>query len=148
MPMLLNIIPAELRLLIYDFYLEGTRRIVGDRQPTNSHYSLLHTSRQLSAEAAPLLRRYLSLRNERQICVFIRSAEPYFSLVRWVDVPCDDRLLRSSEPDSVRVLSHFLSNAFIHDSSCNQITTPVSQLHLALCKMSSLQAVRVFNLLK
>lgn len=95
--MLLNL-PVELRLLIYEFYVELIQRVVEGHQPRNAHWDFLRTCRTIAVEAEPISRTYISLRNERQIRSFISHAEPYISQIRRADVACDGRVItRDSE---------------------------------------------------
>lgn len=95
-------IATELRLLIYEFYFDEARRVVKGNQPSNSHYYLLHTCRQLAAEAGPILRPYVSLRNERQIHAFISCAGNSISHIRWADVASDGRTSTTRGFETVR----------------------------------------------
>lgn len=140
---MLLVIPVELRLLIYGFYLDEIRHIVDGEQPLNTHYSLLRTCRQLAVEAGPILRPYISLRNERQICAFISCVGEYASQIRWADVASDGRTSFIRGFETVRCLS--IDHNALYTIFCNQARTPASQLHLALRKMSALQHLRIFE---
>lgn len=86
-------IPLELRLIVYDIYLQNHLRVSHKRQPSNEHIRLLHTCRQIELEAAPTFRSYISLRHERQIRAFILYAgQAQASRIQHADVANDGRV--------------------------------------------------------
>ncbi|KAJ3559759.1 hypothetical protein NM688_g138 [Phlebia brevispora] len=120
-------LPSELRLEIYSLYLSSHQAIIHGRQPSNEHIRLLHTSKQIYTEAAPLMCSYISLLYESQIDRFIASArKETLERVRWVDAANDGRLLKT-------VIGG------------KEQTVPLSRLHTALSKISSLTHLRVFD---
>ncbi|KAK0233159.1 hypothetical protein IW262DRAFT_1260037 [Armillaria fumosa] len=109
-------IPLELRLFIYDVFLANHQHVDASRQPSNAHFALLHTCKQIAWEAAHY-RAYVSLAHEQQITAFISNIpEAHASQILFADVANDGRIQ----------------------------TVPVSYLYQALEKMSSLRGLRVF----
>ncbi|RPD64950.1 hypothetical protein L227DRAFT_650090 [Lentinus tigrinus ALCF2SS1-6] len=121
-------LPIELRLQIYDCFLADHQYVSRRHQPNNAHIRLLHVCRQITDEAALHYRRYISLRTEHQINAFIYYATPQFAAqIEWADVVNDGRVFHSSEADD------------------DQEDTPLSNLHLALARMTALWRLRVFQ---
>ncbi|CCM05156.1 uncharacterized protein FIBRA_07365 [Fibroporia radiculosa] len=122
-------VPVEIRLVIYELYLIGHRHVVNNVQPSNNHICLLRTCRQIDHEARRIIGRYVSLRHERQINAFILRADDFFAAqVLWLDVANDGRVLTAKKskdkPEEV---------------------FPLSNLHLALRRMTSVRSLRVFQ---
>ncbi|PIL31590.1 hypothetical protein GSI_06292 [Ganoderma sinense ZZ0214-1] len=123
-------LPTELRLHIYDLLLAEHRHVRLKQQPSNAHFRLLHTCRQLSEEAGRTYRRYISLLHEHQIHAFLHFAEPELaSQIEWADVANDGRVFQPANKDQ-------------EDSETD---TPLSNLHIALGRMTSLRHLRVFQ---
>ncbi|KAK0506160.1 hypothetical protein EDD18DRAFT_19840 [Armillaria luteobubalina] len=115
-------IPLELRLFIYDVFLANHQHVDASRQPSNAHFALLHTCKQIACEAA-YYRAYVSLAHEQQITAFISNIpEAHASQILFADVANDGRIVSYSDQ-----------------------TVPVSYLYQALGKMSSLRGLRVFD---
>ncbi|EPQ60739.1 hypothetical protein GLOTRDRAFT_90141 [Gloeophyllum trabeum ATCC 11539] len=86
-------IPPELRLAIYHLYLEEHQRVHENRQPTNAHLRLLLISHQVCEEAQSILRQYISLKNERQIELFLWNVgDKRASCLTFADVANDGRV--------------------------------------------------------
>ncbi|KDQ63660.1 hypothetical protein JAAARDRAFT_386503 [Jaapia argillacea MUCL 33604] len=115
-------IPPELRIIIYEFYLDDHRRVKSKRQPSNEHLRILRTCKSISHEAADSFWQYISLRHERQIRGFL-AADHCVARIRYADVANDGRMVQSP----------------------NMQPTPVSQLRSAISRMASLQFLRVFE---
>ncbi|KZT72750.1 hypothetical protein DAEQUDRAFT_722365 [Daedalea quercina L-15889] len=123
-------IPVEVRLVVYDMYLMGHRRVRQKRQPTNGHLKLLRTCRQVQDEAAHILWRYVSLRDELEINAFIlNTSDAAAARVLWADVANDTRVFMPLEAKKEEGTK----------------PSPLSNLHLALRRMPSLQRLRVFQ---
>ncbi|KAI1793928.1 hypothetical protein LXA43DRAFT_1120387 [Ganoderma leucocontextum] len=123
-------LPTELRLQIYDHALAEHRHIRMKHQPSNAHFRLLHTCRQFSEEAGSTYRHYISLLHEHQINAFILYAEPSLvSQIEWADVANDGRVFQSARKDQ----------------EDTEPDTPLSNLHIALSRMTSLRRLRVFQ---
>ncbi|KAI0361206.1 hypothetical protein OH77DRAFT_1443378 [Trametes cingulata] len=119
-------LPVELRLVIYEQFLVDHQQVRRKTQPSNAHIRLLYTCRQIAQEAAPVLRRYISLLHERQIQTFLLHAPPSLcTQVEWADVANDGRVFRGGETD--------------------QEDKPLSSLHVALDRMTALRRLRVFQ---
>ncbi|TFK57196.1 hypothetical protein OE88DRAFT_1650826 [Heliocybe sulcata] len=117
-------IPPELRLVIYEIYLDDHRRVHNSRQPTNRHLRLLLTCHQVYGEAREIFHRYVSLRNEREIESFLSSvADERTAQITYADVANDGRVEQTKA--SYRM--------------------PISGLHSALWRMKRLQHLRVFH---
>ncbi|PBL01072.1 hypothetical protein ARMGADRAFT_1160321 [Armillaria gallica] len=115
-------IPLELRLFIYDVFLANHQHVDASRQPSNAHFALLHTCKQIASEAA-YYRAYVSLAHEQQITAFISNIpEAHASQILFADVANDGRIVSYSDQ-----------------------TVPVSYLYQALGKMPSLRRLRVFD---
>lgn len=85
-------LPPEIRIVVYEFYLEGQRYVESHQQPRNNHIRTLLVCKTVYYEAGPLFRSYVSLRNERQIDRLLRDAASFdFSHVIWADVANDGR---------------------------------------------------------
>ncbi|KAK0465097.1 uncharacterized protein EV420DRAFT_938512 [Desarmillaria tabescens] len=115
-------IPLELRLFIYDVFLANHQHVHASRQPSNAHFALLHTCKQIAYEAA-YYRQYVSLTHEQQIEKFINNIPgAHASQILFADVANDGRIVSYSDQ-----------------------TVPVSRLYQALGKMHSLRRLRVFD---
>ncbi|KAH9837121.1 uncharacterized protein C8Q71DRAFT_723448 [Rhodofomes roseus] len=126
-------IPVEVRLVIYDIYLMAHQRVRQKRQPSGGHLRLLRTCRQIHDEACPIFWRYVSLRNELEINAFILNAnEAMAARVLWADVANDARVFMPLEKAKS-----------IQEETGRP--APLSNLHLALRRMPSLQRLRVFQ---
>ncbi|KAI0721251.1 hypothetical protein C8T65DRAFT_705297 [Cerioporus squamosus] len=126
MPAPLLELPTELRLQIYDCFLREHQHVSRRHQPTNAHIRLLHVCRQITDEAWSRFGRYVSLRTEHQINAFILYAAPRFAAqIEWADVANDGRVFQSADE--------------------NQEDTPLSNLHLALARMTAFRRLRVFQ---
>ncbi|KAH9937096.1 uncharacterized protein B0H18DRAFT_867218 [Fomitopsis serialis] len=120
--------PVEVRLVIYDMYLMKHQRVRQKCQPANDHLKLLRTCRQIYEEARPIFWRYVSLRNELEINAFILNASDAMAArILWADVANDGRVFKPLERISKQEV----------------IPSPLSNLHLALRRMPSLQRLRV-----
>lgn len=154
-------LPPEIRLPIYAHFLDEHTRIQRNRQPNNGHYRLLHVCRATYYEARPTFRTYVSLAYERQINAFIRCVDPEdLTQILWADVAndgrylsnVDPRLLQNSKESSSEVsgerwqrylaLSRWAIVTFVIVQVINR---PISNLHLALRRMTSLQRLRTFD---
>ncbi|KAL6304297.1 hypothetical protein BKA93DRAFT_826019 [Sparassis latifolia] len=123
-------IPAELRLVVYELYLSEHQHVSNRRQPSNHHIRLLYICKQVFDEAVSIIGRYVSLQHERQINAFILHAtESQAAQIQWADVANDGRV---SGPTNASV-------------DADQPLVPLSNLHLALRRMTSLTCLRVFQ---
>ncbi|RDX52060.1 hypothetical protein OH76DRAFT_1400979 [Lentinus brumalis] len=119
-------LPTELRLQIYEHFFTTHQHVSQSHQPTNAHIRLLYVCRQITDEAGTHFRHYISLRTEHQISAFILYAAPQFvAQIEWADVANDGRVFQSADE--------------------NQEDTPLSNLHLALARMTALRRLRVFQ---
>ena len=94
---LLNL-PPEIRLIIFSFslYLAHSSR-------HNEHLRLLQTCAQIAAEAGPILRQYICLKDESQIRGLLFDAHrDYLAQVCTAEVASDSRLFRDNETSEVR----------------------------------------------
>lgn len=125
--LMLNL-PVEIRLAIYEIFLDNHLRIPNNRrQPSNAHLRVLRICRVVHHEARDLFRTYISLSHERQINAFIRYADDHdCSYIERADVANDGRFFQSNEGKP-------------------QLATPVSNLHIALRHLRSLKQLRVFE---
>ncbi|KAH9950483.1 hypothetical protein B0H21DRAFT_819283 [Amylocystis lapponica] len=144
-------IPVEIRLSIYDDYLAEHQFISKRQQPSNLHIRFLHTCRQIDREAGSFFRRYISFSNERQINAFIlRADESLASHVEWADVANDGRVFSAPAPrskdDEVWDTRSCLCCLETRLIVCKEaVPTPLSNLHLALRRMTSIKRLRVFQ---
>ncbi|KAI0756625.1 hypothetical protein C8Q80DRAFT_1264661 [Daedaleopsis nitida] len=121
-------LPPELRLQIYDDFLDEHQRVRLRTQPSNAHIRLLHTCRLIAEEAGSSFRRYISLLHEHQIHAFVLYTDPAFcAQIAWADVANDGRVFHSSANDQPETV------------------TPLSNLHIALARMTALKRLRVFQ---
>jgi hypothetical protein len=91
-------LPPEIRLIIFDFCLHLA---LSSRH--NGHLSLLQTCTQIAAEAGPILRQYLCLKDESQIRGLLFEAHSgHLAQVCTADVANDSRLIRDNETAEVR----------------------------------------------
>lgn len=94
----LLILPTEIRLIIFDFFL---RLVLYSRH--NGHLRLLQTSTLIAAEAGPIVRQYLCLKDESQIRGLLFNAHrDHLAQVRFAEVANDSRLIRDDETSEVR----------------------------------------------
>ncbi|OSD03590.1 hypothetical protein PYCCODRAFT_1466958 [Trametes coccinea BRFM310] len=123
-------LPVELRLQIYEHVLAEHQRVRRRIQPSNAHVRLLYVCKQIEQEAGPILKRYISLLHEHQIQTLLLRAHPSRLLahVEWADVANDGRVYHVTEPEREA-----------EDSA------PLSSLHVALARMTSLKRLRVFQ---
>ncbi|TBU62024.1 hypothetical protein BD310DRAFT_919461 [Dichomitus squalens] len=122
-------LPTELRLHIYDHVLADHQHVRKKLQPSNAHFRLLHTCRQIAEEAGTTFHRYVSLLHEHQIHAFVLYAAPsLLSRIEWADVANDGRVFHLPKQDQA-------------DAAPD---TPLSSLHIALGRMTSLRRLRVF----
>ncbi|KIY73147.1 hypothetical protein CYLTODRAFT_449085 [Cylindrobasidium torrendii FP15055 ss-10] len=118
-------LPVELRLRIYEDFLNEHTHVRRNRQPSNTHFRLLHVCKQITDEAT-CLRQYISLLHENQIRTLLSNANGFsLSCIRSVDVANDGRVIRLRD----KPLQNF----------------PVSVAHEALYRMKNMTSVRVFN---
>ena len=86
-------LPAEIRLTIYDIFLNNHTQIRDNIQPSNSHLYLLQTCTQIASEAT-CLRTYLSLAHELQIASFLANADSgHLDRIKIIDVANDGRIV-------------------------------------------------------
>ncbi len=99
-------LPIELRLQIYDIFLDHHQHVRRKSQPSNAHIRLLHTCRLIADEAGDLFRHYISLLHEHQIRAFVLYAHTrpeLYSRIEWADVANDGRVFLSADTDQVRL---------------------------------------------
>ncbi|KAL7285191.1 LOW QUALITY PROTEIN: hypothetical protein ACG7TL_000284 [Trametes sanguinea] len=106
----------------------------GSNRPTRTYAS----STSIEQEAGPILKRYISLLHEHQIQTLLLRAHPSRLLahVEWADVANDGRVYHVTEPER-RVGSP--------DGKEAEDSAPLSSLHVALARMTSLKRLRVFQ---
>ena len=91
-------LPPEIRLIIFDFFLH----LALDSRH-NGHLRLLQTCTQIAAEAGPIVRQYISLKDESQIRGLLFDAHrDHLAQVCTADVANDSRLFRDNETSEVR----------------------------------------------
>ena len=89
-------LPPELRLQIYEYFIDDHQRVRRKSQPSNTHLRLLYTCALVAAEAGPLLRRYISLLHEHHINAFlIYTPLAYAAQIEWADVANDGRVFHA-----------------------------------------------------
>ena len=90
-------LPAGLRLQIYELFFHDHQRVRRAKpQPSNTHLRLLHTCALISAEAGPILRRYISLLHEHQVNAFLIYAPlEHAAQIEWADVANDGRVFHA-----------------------------------------------------
>ena len=91
-------LPPEIRLIIFNFslYLAHSSR-------HNEHLRILQTCAQIAAEAGPILRQYLCLKDESQIRGLLFDAHrDHLAQVCTAEVANDSRLIRDNETSEVR----------------------------------------------
>ncbi|KAJ3777975.1 hypothetical protein FB446DRAFT_45095 [Lentinula raphanica] len=118
-------LPVELRVIIYNFYLWDLQHVVGNLQPSNTHFRILHVCRQISAEASQLTNfcSYVSLIHEDQILAFNAN----------ISVGAASRILHADVANDARI---------VHGSGHS---APASELYNALSKLVNLRRLRVFE---
>lgn len=140
-------LPVEVRLVIYDAYLTGHLQVRENRQATNGHLRLLRICGQVHDEALPILSQFVSLSNELEINAFIlNTSNAVASRVLWADVANDARVVTpsgSARQEVARV--HTLESKLADNYQGAIKPAPLSHLHLALRRMTSLQRLRVFQ---
>ena len=95
----LLILPPEIRFIIFDFFLN----LALDSRH-NGHLRLLLTCTQIAAEAGPVVRKYLCLKDESQIRGLLFDAHSdHLAQVCTADVANDFRLIRDNETSEVRI---------------------------------------------
>ncbi|KII87222.1 hypothetical protein PLICRDRAFT_55215 [Plicaturopsis crispa FD-325 SS-3] len=144
-PLSLLGIPLELRLAIYEEFLEDHLLITQSGkhpgvQPSNAHIIFLHTCRQIAIEAGPILRRYVSFKCSRHwdnFCSNVTDAEAQY--IHHADVANDGRTFR----DLARI--RWSGVEAIDNTRGAARSVPVSGLHYALAALRSLKRLRVFD---
>ena len=92
-------LPAEIRLIIFNNFLN----LALDSRH-NGHLGLLQTCAQIAAEAGPVVRKYLCLKDESQIRGLLFDAQnDHLAQVCTADVVNDSRIIRDNETSEVRV---------------------------------------------
>ena len=98
MPVGLLTLPPEIRLIIFSFLLH----LALDSRH-NGHLRLLQTCTQIAAEAGPIVRQYLCLKDESQIRGLLLDAHrDHLAQVCTAEVANDSRLIRDNETSEVR----------------------------------------------
>ena len=96
----LLILPPEIRLIIFKFFLH-----LALNSQHNEHLKLLQTCTQVAAEAGPIVRQYLCLKDEAQIRGLLFDAHrDHLAQVCAADVATDSRLIRYNETSEVRIM--------------------------------------------
>jgi len=91
-------LPPEIRLIIFNFSLH-----LAHCSRHNEHLRLLQTCAQIAAEAGPILRQYLCLKDESQIRGLLFDAHrDHLAQVCTAEVANDSRLIRDNETSEVR----------------------------------------------
>lgn len=113
-------IPLEIRLAIYNAFLQDHQIVQDKQQPNNDHIRFLHTCRQVYREADHIFRQYVSLYRETQIFKFnYYSTDTQKAQVRWADLANDGRVIEYINTGQVRDVNSALS------SPCTLIEPPV-----------------------
>ena len=98
MPVGLLTLPPEIRLIIFNFFLH-----LAPYSRHNGHLRLLQTCTQIAAEAGPIVRQYLCLKDESQIRGLLFDAHrDHLAQVCTAEVANDSRLIRDNETSEVR----------------------------------------------
>lgn len=127
-------LPVEIRLEVYDLAVQEARVVRERLQPHNCHFKLLWVCRQMHAEAKPLIYTYVSLLHERQIRAFIQTVpDSDAAYIVCADVANDGRVIRTTNAKE--------------DAACvlTKVDIPISQLNIALHRMTALKHLRVFE---
>lgn len=96
-------IPLEIRLIIYNAFLQDHQIVHDKRQPNNGHIRILHTCTQVYYEADHIFRQYVSLHRETQILRFIQCAtDTQKAQIRWADLANDGRSIEYINSGQVR----------------------------------------------
>jgi len=91
-------LPPEIRLIIFRFLLH-----LSLHSRHNGHLRLLQTCTRIAAEAGPIVRQYLCLKDESQIRGLLFDAHrDHLAQVCTADVANDSRLIRDNETSEVR----------------------------------------------
>jgi hypothetical protein len=91
-------LPPEIRLIIFDLFLH-----LALYSRHNGHLRLLQTCTQIAAEAGPIVRQYLCLKDESQIRGLLFDARrDHLAQVCTAEVVNDSRLIRDNETSEVR----------------------------------------------
>ena len=91
-------LPPEIRLIVFKCFLH----LALDSRH-NGHLRLLQTCAQIAAEAGPVLRQYLCLKDESQIRGLLFDAHgDHLAQVCTAEVANDSRLIRDNETFEVR----------------------------------------------
>ncbi|KAI0704961.1 hypothetical protein BC835DRAFT_710076 [Cytidiella melzeri] len=120
-------LPIEVRLEVYAFCIANIRCLNKRRQPFNHHFRLLRVCKQMNAEAHSIVFTYVSLLHEQQIRSFIQAVPDLLaSRIVYADTANDGRVIQPAKGD-------------------HPVAVPLSQLNIALRRMSSLKHLRVFE---
>ena len=92
-------LPPEIRLIVFNFLLHLARS-----SRHNGHLRLLQTCTLITAEAGPIVRQYLCLKDEPQIRGLLFDARSdHLAQICTADVAVDSRLIRDNQSSEVRI---------------------------------------------
>ena len=92
-------LPPEIRLIIFNILLH-----LALNSRHNRHLRLLQTCTQIAAEAGPILRQYLCLKDESQIRGLLFDAHSdHLAQICTADVAADSRLIRDNQTSEVSI---------------------------------------------
>lgn len=92
-------LPPEIRLIIFNFLFHLARN-----SQHNRHLRLLQTCTRIAAEAGPIVRQYLCLKDEHQIRGLLFDAHSdHLAQICTADVAADSRLIRDNLSSEVSI---------------------------------------------